>query len=143
MEFRHYAAVCAIVRDEHLYLREFVAYHYALGFEKFVIYDNERTVDVRKTFKEHVARGTVGVYPVAGRSMQMPSYTQCLAELRGLVRRVAFLDADEFLVLKRHRDVRLLLAEHEQHAGLAAHWVAYGSSGHLRRIDAQRGLGVW
>ncbi len=129
----NYAAVCAIVKDEHLALPEFVAYHHAIGFEKFIFYDNESAIPVRETLKEYVARGIVDVFRVVGSSMQMPCYTRCLQDYRDKVRWIAFIDADEFLILKRHADVRLLLFEYEAHAGLAVHWVTHGSGGHLGR----------
>lgn len=133
MSGRKYLGLCAIVKDEHLFLEEFVAYHYSIGFEKLVIYDNESAVPVKDTLRRYVEHGAVEVFPIKGQSMQMPCYAHCLETFRDKVAFLAFLDADEFVVLKKHADARLLVFDYEKHPGLAMHWVTYGSSGRLTR----------
>lgn len=133
MSGRHYLGLCAIVKDEHLFLEEFVAYHHAVGFETFVIYDNESAVPVTATLRPWVERGLVRVVPVRGKSMQMACYAHCLETFRDRAAFMAFLDADEFVVPVRHGDARLLVLDYEQHPGLAMHWATYGSSGRLGR----------
>jgi hypothetical protein len=46
---------------------------------------------------------------------------------------MAFIDTDEFLHPSEGVDLRSLLEQYEEHAGLVGNWVMYGSSGHLRR----------
>jgi hypothetical protein len=48
---------------------------------------------------------------------------------------VAFIDLDEFIVLKRHPDVKSLIGECSggQGGALAINWVLYGSNGHLEQ----------
>ncbi|NDY56449.1 glycosyltransferase family 2 protein [Desulfovibrio sulfodismutans] len=133
MSGRNYLGLCAIVKDEHLFLEEFVAYHQAIGFETFILYDNESAIPVAHTLRAQVERGLVRVVPVRGESMQMPCYTHCLETFRDQAAFLAFLDADEFMVLKKHADARLCVLDYEKHPGLAMHWVTYGSSGHLGR----------
>lgn len=36
----YYASICAIVKDEDKDIREWLNYHFAIGFEHVLIYDN-------------------------------------------------------------------------------------------------------
>ncbi len=46
-ELMYYTCVCCIVKDEEAYLREWVAWHLALGFEHSILYDNNSKKPVR------------------------------------------------------------------------------------------------
>jgi hypothetical protein len=127
------AGLCAIVKDEDLYLEEWLHYHRLLGFEHFILFDNESARPLRDTLRHHIESGLVTVHEVAGRSMQIPSYRQCLQQHGARFRWLAFFDLDEFLVLKAHQDVRLFLAEYNDYAAVALHWVPFGSGGHIVR----------
>ena len=54
------AHICAIVKDEGRYIREWLAYHNAIGFEHFYIYDNESTDDTRQALEAAAERGRSG-----------------------------------------------------------------------------------
>ena len=43
-----YLALCCIVKDENMFLKEWLAYHALLGVEHFYIYDNMSAVPVRE-----------------------------------------------------------------------------------------------
>lgn len=131
----HYLGLCAIAKNETPYLREWVAHHYLLGFERFLIYDNESDEPVRVTLADYVEQGIVETVLVTGQSAQLPAYQNCLERWRGKVRWAAFFDLDEFLVLKQHKDARLLLLDYEEFGGLGINWVMYGSSGHMQRPE--------
>ncbi len=128
-----YTGLCAIAKDEEPFIHEWLAYHHALGFEHFVLYDNESAVPLERTLAPQVAAGLVTVHRVAGKSRQLPSYEHCLATHGGTFRWLAFLDLDEFLVLREPQDIRLFLGRREALPGVAAHWRVFGSAGHLGR----------
>ena len=55
-----YAAACAMVKDEPD-LREWAAYHLAVGFEHLLIYDNESRIPVSVVLGDFIAAGFVTV----------------------------------------------------------------------------------
>lgn len=131
----HYLGMCAIAKNETRYLREWVAHHYLIGFERFIIYDNESDEPVALTLKDYVEKGIVEVVPWPGKNAQLPAYADCMNRWHGKVRWVAFFDLDEFLILKKHKDARLLLPNFENFGALAVNWAVFGSSGHIHRPD--------
>ncbi|KAK9834899.1 hypothetical protein WJX81_007252 [Elliptochloris bilobata] len=65
---------------------------------------------------------------------QLYVYSKCLADHALQHRWMAFMDADEFFVLKDGTpDLPALLRDYEDFGGLAVNWQLFGSSGHLTR----------
>ena len=126
--------MCLIAVDEEPYLDEFVHHHHALGFDAFLVYDNSAGgADLRQWGRlrgEHVE-----VIPFPGRretgSVQLAAYADCANRLVAAeaFEWAAFFDADEFLVLKRHRHVADMLAEHCPRGSLGVNWFSFGSDG--------------
>lgn len=129
----NYLSICCIAKDEHAYIREWVDHHLAVGAEKIIIFDNDSTPPLRNSLREHIVHGLVDLYEISGKEQQMVAYGCCLREYEEKSKWIAFIDADEFLIPKKHKDVRMLLAEYEDFGGLGVHWVEFGSSGHLKR----------
>ncbi|MFV0421540.1 glycosyltransferase family 92 protein [Oleidesulfovibrio sp.] len=129
----YYAGICAIVKDEDPFLEEWIFYHHLLGFEHFILFDNQSAIPLTRSLKRFVKNGLVTVHEIAGKSMQLPAYRQCLQQHGHQFKWLAFFDLDEFLVLKEHKDVRLFLDEYRDHAAVAVHWVPFGSGGYISR----------
>ena len=128
------AVVCAIAKDEGLYIDEWVRYHLGLGFHKVYIYDNSDE-HALKTLPQRYPWGAVEVVHFPGVARQMPSYSDFHRRYRQGEHRhtwCAFIDIDEFIVLKKHPDIRSFLEEHCQAGAIALNWYLFGSSGHSK-----------
>ena len=130
---RGYLALCAIAKNETLFIREWIAYHYLIGFEKIIIYDNESSPPVRELVGDFFDAGIVDTVFIAGQGLQLTAYNHCLQTYGPFFTWMGFLDVDEFLTLKKERDVRALLADYEEYSGLALNMCSFGSAGHLGR----------
>jgi len=121
-----YASAHAIVRDDGVYLDEWIRYHKSIGFEHFVIYDHESEIPVVNQWGDFVE-----VVPVRLKDMtQWPKiFERTLKTLDSVW--LATLDIDEFIVLK-HKDIKELLKNYEEYGGLGINWLCYGASGHDR-----------
>ena len=130
----YYACICAIAKDETPHLREWVLHHFSAGFEHIVLYDNGSVEPVSRTLSDLAAAGLVTVidFPVC-EAPQLSAYFHCLRTWKDRSRWLAFIDIDEFVLPLARHDVRELLEDYEAFAGLAAHWMIFGSDGHLRR----------
>lgn len=129
----YYLGLCAIAKNETPYLREWVAYHYLIGFERIIVYDNESTVPVGETLADLHALGMVETYTIQGQAMQLVAYNHCLREHGHEFEWLAFLDLDEFLHLKQCNDVRMMLSAYEDFAGLVLNNRSYSPAGYLGR----------
>lgn len=129
----HYLSVCCIAKDEHPFIREWINHHLLVGAEKIIIFDNDSTPALRNSLREYVALGFVDLLEISGKERQMIAYDCCLREYGEKSKWIAFIDVDEFLIPKKHNDLRMILADYENYGGLGVHWVEFGSSGHLTR----------
>ena len=123
---RKKAAICVIVKNEELYLDEWVDYHRALGFDGFYIYDNSDDFEMKQWGK--LKGNHVRLRHMPGEKSQMLAYIDCHRRIadNGNYEWIAFFDVDEFLVLKRHDHVSDLLEEHCPTGKLGVNWVWFG-----------------
>ena len=141
-DVKHTLAICAIVKNEHDYLLEWMAYHRVVGVDHFLIYNNSSESDdgtTRLLSKLH-ASGSAEVVSWPDRPEwklptgvylrpQIPAYHDGLRRLREDAEWVAFIDVDEFIVPMQDQDVPSALKRYSQFGGVAANWRTFGTSG--------------
>ena len=93
--------VCAIAKNEHLYINEWVAHYVKLGVDKIYIYDNDDkgTPDIYKSIDRKYSKYLVFVN-VRGQHydrMQSTIYTQFYKRHYNMFDWCLFCDIDEFL----------------------------------------------
>jgi hypothetical protein len=94
--------LCAIVRDEVRYIREWVAFHHLQGVSRLLIFDNSSTDGTGEVLR--AARGEAGVFVIdcPGKdgsfdAIQRQAYQEGARFLAGEADLVLFIDADEFV----------------------------------------------
>jgi Glycosyl transferase family 2 len=144
-----WAAICAVMRDEDLYISEWTDYHLALGFKHIFIYDSHPNFTLSEWYAsrveqegDHVPHSvstanrvhlTPRVLPATGKVQELV-YGKCLDKLRALddpPKWVMVLDGDEFLVVRdmdRYPDVATFLTEHLHSGSLLINWILMGSA---------------
>jgi len=122
------AVICAIARDEELYLDEWIKYHLALGFSHVYLYDNADSVSI--THLIDTFPGQVTVIHCPGHAMQMTAYAHFLATYNSDdIKWVSFHDVDEFIVLKKHVDILGFLNDHCATGAVCINWYLFGTAG--------------
>lgn len=129
-------AIGAIFKNEGPYILEWVAFHRAVGVDRFFIADNASD-DGSSDFLAALDRaGIVTHIPfpgTPGRAPQLPAYAEILRRHGGDADLVAFVDADEFLVpadpATSLRPALAALAARPEVGAVAVNWALYGSSG--------------
>ena len=119
------AAICVIQKGDRPYLDEFVDYHLALGFEKIFIFDNSDDFELAEW---HHGGSRVVVEHFPGGAMQLPAYRTCGVRIKKKrsFAWIAFIDVDEFIVLKKHNHILDLLETVDSEAGgLAINWYMF------------------
>lgn len=124
-----------IVKNEGAYIEEWLTYHEMAGVERFVIYDNESTDDLKNILRPYIERGLVEYIYFPGRAKQLDAYYDGLQRYKNRARLMGFIDLDEFVISaveggKIEPAVLDLLEADESAAGVAINWYVYGSSGH-------------
>jgi hypothetical protein len=128
--------ICCIVKDENIYLKEWIEYHLKIGVQHFYIYDNDSKVPVSETLRETGLAEVATVINVSGRAKQVVAYNDCLIRNRANSKWIGFIDADEYIVPKSTKgDLRALLKDFEEFGGLGINWLVFGSNGHTKRTN--------
>jgi hypothetical protein len=130
-------AICVAIKDQAVDVREWVYYHRAIGVDKFYIWDTGSKPPLLNAVKDFVHEGLVHyeyddkVPPKPGtHGPQVALYDRCLERWGSSHDFMAFIDTDEFLVLRDGTpDLPTLLNDYMGHGGLVVNWQVFGSGG--------------
>jgi len=151
-------AVCAILKNEGPWLKEWIAYHHdVLGVDHFYLYDNDGTDKSLSILRPYIDRGIVEwidwnsqdeTHHTSGAFMDAPwsacqlgAYNDCLKKRAfGKAQWVAMIDADEFIVpvhgIKSFYDL-LKKAEKTNRGSVRIFWRVFGTSGVLALAEGE------
>ena len=96
--------LCAIGKQENLYVKEFVQHYIKLGYNKIFIYDNNDVDDERfeDIIQDEIDKGFVSIINYRGYKSpkQLSSYRDCYEKNKKTYNWLSFFDFDEYLELK-------------------------------------------
>ena len=127
--------ITTIQRDRGPWIKEWVAFHYLVGFRKFYIYTHkcqDDTIKIVEQLKNHFDIKSFIVPPELDRA-QYHSYNQAYHSFGHEVDYMAFIDGDEFLFPTSEFKIEKVLEEYSDKklSAIAAYWACFGSSGHI------------
>jgi glycosyltransferase involved in cell wall biosynthesis len=138
-------AVMAIMKNEGVYLKEWIEYHKMAGVEKFYLCDNESTDNTKEILEPYIREGVVEYFhtPGSGASIQTLAYADIARRVRNSVKWLAVIDIDEFIVPVEKTIIEVIndlqaavwRREHKKLFGIAVRWVIYGYGGHYSKPD--------
>ena len=118
-------ALINVAKWEDYYLKEWLDYNEKLGFDKVIMYQNDWRTDLEHPILEKREWD--------GRSVQLPIYNSSLdnnTEYDWL----AFIDCDEFIVLKKHNTIKELIEEYKDRTNvIGLNWTFFGNLGKVSR----------
>ena len=120
-------AIVSIIKNEGLYLQEWIQFHVQQGVQKFYLYNNNSTDDTLVKLKPAIRRGVVVVKHWPFIPGQMAAYKDALIHHKQW-RWLAFIDADEFL-FGVNKPLIDAVKDYEAYDGIAVHWMLYGPNG--------------
>jgi hypothetical protein len=122
--------VC-IAKNEDKYIQEWISYHKKLGFDSIIIYEND--------WRSNINQDGVITFAFDGPVQQLPAYNhfiQSNSDFGWGYDWAAIIDIDEFIVLKKHKNIKDFIQEYGNIAnGIAMHWMLFGNNGHEEIID--------
>jgi hypothetical protein len=130
-------AICLIVKDEPEMLPEFIDYYLKLGADTIIIYDNESAIPVTSENPNVIVHRWPSVWP----GNQTKAYYDCAVKYKNEYKWIAFFDTDEYLILKKHSNIKAFLADYDQYPGVGINWLCFGSSDidvHVSHADYNR-----
>jgi len=125
---RKYLSICAIVKDEGPYLKEWIEFHKLVGVEHFYIYDNNSTDNTKQILQPYITQGLVTNIYWQMHPGQTQAYNHCLKNYGKDSKWIAFIDLDEFLFGTKKDNLKDILNEYENYSGIGINWVCFGSN---------------
>jgi hypothetical protein len=128
----YYISICAIIKDEDLYLNEWIEWHINNGVEHFYLYDNCSAVPQQNCISsKNIEYCTVIPYPVTHGNPQLECYRRFLNDYGSESKWVAIIDADEFIRVIDGTRLPDFLRQYEKHDALYAGWITYNADGRI------------
>ncbi len=129
--------VCALMKREDEYVDEWITYNKYLGFDHIHIYDNDEKPSAHLASLPRKYNKFVDVYHFPAKSPQLRAYTHCGMRYKHDKVWVAYIDVDEFIVLRKHNTIKELLFDRVPFGGaLSLNRIFFGSN-HLLHYDAR------
>lgn len=132
-------AICTCIKDEALYLREWIEWHLSAGFDHIFLFEDngsESHADIVKDFPDNVTLQSINVVkdePITVERRQRQMYYYCLRTLKGEFDWLAFIDADEYVDFEDGWNLERLLSEYDEYPGIMLSWMLYGANGRVER----------
>jgi hypothetical protein len=110
--------LCAIFRDEGLYLEEWLAFHLKQGIEHFFLYNNHLHLDEKSKVTLRKYKSVITVIPFnakicnRNKSIQRCAYDNCLKTFGKRADWIIFLDVDEFVFNPTGAHIKIKLNPH-------------------------------
>jgi hypothetical protein len=109
----HTLVVCAIFKNENLYLDEWIKFHLNQGIEHFYLYDNNDTIIPRDSYNSRVTYiPWNNVKPEGEKTIQRKAYYDCFINYGYNYNWVLLLDIDEFIFSPDGESVINILSEY-------------------------------
>lgn len=129
-DFSNYLSICAIVKNEAPYIREWIEYHKLVGIDKFYIFDNESTDNLKEILKEYIDNNIVEYHFIKGSCKQLYCYSLATKKYKLKTYWMAYIDIDEFIVPVNKENISQILENYETAGALGINWCLYGSGKH-------------
>lgn len=132
---RYYLCAVATVKNEAPYIREWIEYHRLVGFDKFVIYDNESDDNLREVLEHYAGTDLVTYIRWPGKGQQIAIYNHALSSFGRFTRWMSMIDLDEFIYPVMQDSVADVMRDYEAYGGIAANWVMFDANDHDSKPD--------
>jgi hypothetical protein len=113
------ALVC-IAKNEDNYIEEWLDYYTKLGVDDIFVYQND--------WRTNVERENLHKFVLDGINKQREAYNSFISDYKNQYDWVLFYDIDEFLVLKKHNNIKEFISDYSEHNGIGVNWVLFGGN---------------
>ena len=131
---QHKVSICAIFKNEAIYLKEWIEYHKIVGVEHFYLYNNNSEDNYEDILKPYIADGQVTLTQWPQNQAQTQCYQDCTVRFSSETEWLAFIDIDEFIVPNTTDNIYDYLKPFQQNRPVViAYWKMFGTSGKITR----------
>lgn len=124
-------SICAIFKNEGLFMKEWIEYHLLIGVEHFYLYNNLSDDNYQDLLKPYVDNGTVTLIEWPVPFAQTKAYIDCYNKYRQETEWIAYIDLDEFICLREQNDIKEWIHGFRRYPSVVLNWKMFGTSGHM------------
>lgn len=132
--------ICAVIKDEHDYIREWVIHNRNLGFDKIVLYDNNSSLPYDEQLGDFIKSGFIEMrfWNDIRWSRQLRAYSDFLHHAEwGDDDWCAFIDVDEYIFFDSVKTISEFVDLYQDYAGVGLCWKTFNANG---RIHTPHGI---
>lgn len=126
---KYYCSICAIFKDESLYLKEWIEYHLMIGFDHLYLYNNFSSDSYLEVLRPYIDKGLVTLTEWPIKYGQISAYEDCANKYRNENHWIMFLDIDEFVCPREETDIKKWLKRFERYPAVKMYWLMFGTNG--------------
>lgn len=131
---KYNVSICAIFKNEAVYLKEWLEYNHLIGVEHFYLYNNNSDDDYMKVLSPYISEGLVTLVQWPKNQAQIEAYNHCITHFRDESKWIGFIDIDEFIVPIAQNSIYDILKPFDRKRGaIKFYWKMFGTSGKLKR----------
>ena len=82
--FNDYISIAIIIKNESLYIKEWIEYHLLVGVDRFYIYDVGSTDNVLEVLQPYIDKGVVIYQYFPGKDRQVPAYCDAILKYKSI-----------------------------------------------------------
>eukprot|EP00002_Diphylleia_rotans_P026442 TRINITY_DN5278_c0_g1_i1.p1 TRINITY_DN5278_c0_g1~~TRINITY_DN5278_c0_g1_i1.p1 ORF type:complete len:562 (+),score=90.67 TRINITY_DN5278_c0_g1_i1:117-1802(+) len=128
-----FLSLCAIVKREGKNLKEWMAFHFMMGYDRIILYDNNEEGEIDEAMERYLKKFPEKIirYRWPFLHAQTEQSTDCVLRFGSTSTWMTFIDVDEFLVPSApHKSIReLLKKKYKNDPILQATWTVFGPCG--------------
>ena len=124
---KYTVAVCAIFKNESVFLKEWLEYHLLIGVEHFYLYNNFSEDNYQDILAPYIEKGQVTLTEWPVQFGQLPAYKDCFQKAKDETRWIAYIDLDEFICLRREQNIRNWIQKYDKYPTVYVNWKQFGT----------------
>ena len=127
-------AICAMIKDEHKYLKEWIDYHLSIGVTSIYLYEDVESLshkDICCQYENVYLFCITDLLFVYGEhtNKQLNLYNRCLEKYANQIDYVFFIDLDEFVTFKQGVTIKDWVNTCSEQGAILLRWKMYGANG--------------
>ena len=132
--------ICAIIKDEQRFLKEWIDYHLNLGFNHIYLYEDydstshaEITAPYEKVSLFPIETTPIPQQQTSKKQIDLYNWFLNKSKSENIADWILYIDIDEFLVFEDGYNIQRLCKEFEPYTGVYLCWRMYNANGHIKR----------
>ncbi|WP_371291858.1 glycosyltransferase family 92 protein [Bacteroides sp.] len=126
---KYQLVICAIFKNEAIFLKEWIEYHRIIGVEHFYLYNNFSNDEYEMVLRPYIDIDLVTLIDWPINQGQMLAYEHFWKNYRAETQWVTFIDIDEFYCPYNCLDLKKWLKKFKDKPSVVVYWMMFGTSG--------------